>query len=154
MLHGFAVRCPPDTRICVRPQKSDNSSRAWKLSRYAQNNKFAHSFPHSKTEGETDKFILYKYCGQHTCGSLCGLSPSHFLTEMPAPSSEGAELDLCRLAILRFAQNDTENMAWKNGTAQRSFPTRKVTNLYKLFPPSDEGRLPHSVREMSRSDRG
>jgi len=23
-----------------------------------------------------------------------------------------------------------------------------------VFPPSDEGRLPHSVREMSRSDRG
>ncbi len=45
---------------------------------------------------------------------------------MPAPSSEGAKLDLYRLAILRYAQNDMENVAWKNGTMQRLFPTLKM----------------------------
>ncbi len=102
------------------------------------------------TEGEIDKFILYNYCGQHTCGSFYVLSPSHFLTEMPAPSSEGAELNLCRLAIRRFAQNDMENAAWKNGTIQKSFPTRKITSLYKPFPPSDEGGGTREARDGGR----
>ncbi len=47
------------------------------------------------------------------CADLLSL-PQSFPAEMPAPSSEGAKLDLCRLAVLRLtAQNDMEE---RNGT--------------------------------------